>query len=192
MHSLYVGLEKGITMKNIPLLILIAFVIPCWASGIDATKSELSADDIASYLNIRHNTFTFEHDHSESVNKLKYRILLYEKGKIIHNTGWASRTYPTNTTHKRTERITIFHKYIGDFIEVVVKSNKGSSRYKIDTSKSIMDYPITDGSLHFDDENRLILAYEVEKDSDGVTRVTDENSTIEGASAALVFQLETK
>lgn len=179
-------------MKNITLLMVITFAIPCWTSGLNATESELSADDLVSYLNIHHKVFTFEHDESESANTVNYRILLYEKGEIISTTGWSRNTYPSTTTYKRTERIAIFHKDEGDFIDVTVTCNKWVSRFKIDKPESIGNLSLNDGGLHFDGNDRLILAYDVEKDRDGSTTVTANNSTVEGARAALVFQLETK
>lgn len=173
-------------MKKTILSMIITVAIPFLAFGIDAKESELTAEDLASFLCVQHKTFTFEHDGSG----VSYRFLIYKDGKIVHQ-GSIHRDMTSNGRAKK-QRFSIVYETKGDVIRVVVKREGFVSRINIDKPRGIDDFSLVSSGVHFDDKNRLVLGYEVEPNADGGTVLTDENSTPEGAAAALVFELEAK
>lgn len=173
-------------MKNAILLTTMIVALPLCTLGIDATNTSFSAEDLASHLRVRHNTFTFEHHGTAS--EIAYCILIYKDGKVVQRGTGISDS--TSQVRQKLQRFAVVYTDDGDAISFTVLNNGRSNHFKVHKPDGIGTFQIVTPGAQFDEKGQLVLAYNVKPEEDGHIRMTDKNSTAEGASEALVFQIE--
>lgn len=171
--------------------VTLAFLTLIWlpkAIAIDATEANLSADDLAAFSNVRHKTFLIEPE--GGVTEVGYRIDLYKNGEVVKR--GSAHTDATSSVRKPQQRFSILYQQENNGIKVAVIRGDSAGSQNIDLPDGIGGFRFFSNGVEFDDQNRLVLAFDVEENEAGGYTITEQNSTPEGAKAALVFQLETK
>ncbi len=161
-------------------LILISLAQCLYA--IEPHTSNVTANDLASFLKINHKEFIVPK--TDLGENFSVSISIYHNGKTIHK----SAEYVRKTVGN--ERFSIMYKELEDKFVVCIKTSNNTTNFTIEKPSSI-NFSYVPHGISFDSKNRLVLSYDVQLNKEKEYRITTENSTAEGAYYALVFELQT-
>ena len=168
-------------MRSICTLAFVGLMLQS-AFGIDAKETELKADDIASFLGVNHNTFTFEHD--GTIREITYTFYIYRDGKVVYQ--GRGITMGGAATGERHRRVSVVYKDEADSITFTIRTNGSSGGTQtIKKPEGVGKFMHLSGGASFDKKDRLVIAFST-KDN----RITSKSSSPEGAKTAFVLQIK--
>lgn len=172
-------------MTQKPLYFLLLFLMPFSLKALDAQAGSLSAEDIASFMGIGHRVITFMP--GENVQSITYFIDIYRDGKFLASV----RHFVDGALNENNpnQRIVILFKEENRMVEMNIRGGKSGVGFEFEKPNGINGFPYSSNDVNFDEEGRLVLAFDLEKNEEGGTIFTKENTTLKGAKSALVLRI---
>jgi len=147
-------------------------------------EAPLEVEDVLSFLEVRHQTFILTNP--STTTQLSYCFKIYEKGKVVAQSGFAR--FETGEATARKLRYSILFKDEGDKISIWVRHQDSSGGFTVDKPQGAY-FPFSSGEPRIDDKGRVVLAVDL---APGDKAVNDEDTRPDTAYRALVLEIERK
>ena len=156
------------------------------AYHLQAPKAELTAADLATFLDVQHKVITF--DNAPGSEGVSCRLVLLRRGEFVSASTWTGASTSTYSEQYPTSRIAVVYQVEDSSITASIQLDGLSWREELEKPEDIRLNSRMMG-LELGDDNRLVLAFDLLPDADGNRATTRKNSSADGASAALVLEV---
>ncbi len=157
------------------------------AIHLQGPKAELTAADLATFLDARHKVITFEN--APGSEGASCRLVLLRQGELVSSSHWFGFNSSMYSEQYPTSQIAVVYRVEDSSITASIRFDGVSGRVELEKPED-MNLNTWLGGLELDEDNRVVLAFDQDPRPDGEGMITLQNSSADRAGAALVLEVK--